>query len=419
MAVAHVSGAAALVRAHFPGATHQQIIKRILDGVDPLPSLVGKTATGGRLNLFKALGGPVALPEISIAATDATAAETGTDPAAFTLTRTGATTAPLTVLYTVAGTATNGVDYGALVGTAIIPAGSATAILAVQPFDDAQFEGIETVVITVAPSSVYSVGASANASISIADNDSPPLPTVNVAVTDGNAAERDADTATFTVARTGTMTDALNVSFALSGSAGNGVDYPTIPAMVTIPAGASSAAVVVTPIDDMIVEGDETVLLTLVAKRGYELGSVRTASATIVDNDRPQEEAPPDTNVSIKTLSSYAVEFGRPRGEFKISRQGGSKAAALIVKLAINGTATPEKDYERLPETVTIPAGKKSVRVTVAPVRDRNRERAETVEVSVLAAAGYSPGGSAKATVYIVDDDWLWEFLKDLWRKEK
>src|SRR4051812_2718433 len=65
MAVAHVSGAAALVKAQFPGDDHKTIIKRIIDSVDPLPSLQGKTSTGGRLNLFKALGGTIAPPVVA------------------------------------------------------------------------------------------------------------------------------------------------------------------------------------------------------------------------------------------------------------------------------------------------------------------------------------------------------------------
>jgi len=55
MAAATVSGATALLRAYYPNDTHRQIIQRMLNGVDPLPSLAGKTITGGRLNLAKAL----------------------------------------------------------------------------------------------------------------------------------------------------------------------------------------------------------------------------------------------------------------------------------------------------------------------------------------------------------------------------
>lgn len=56
-----VSGACALLLAKYPTETHQQIIARVLNGVDPLPSLAGKCVTGGRLNLRKALSPSVFL----------------------------------------------------------------------------------------------------------------------------------------------------------------------------------------------------------------------------------------------------------------------------------------------------------------------------------------------------------------------
>ena len=56
-AAPHVSGVAALVLAQNPGMTVAQLKDRILTTVDPLPSLAGKTVTGGRLNAFRALGG--------------------------------------------------------------------------------------------------------------------------------------------------------------------------------------------------------------------------------------------------------------------------------------------------------------------------------------------------------------------------
>ena len=54
-ATPYVAGACALLLAEYPGESHQQIINRLLSATDPLPSLAGKCATGGRLNLRKAL----------------------------------------------------------------------------------------------------------------------------------------------------------------------------------------------------------------------------------------------------------------------------------------------------------------------------------------------------------------------------
>ncbi len=51
-----VSGAAALMRAHFPSASASEIAARMIATVDPLPSLRGRCVSEGRLNLALALG---------------------------------------------------------------------------------------------------------------------------------------------------------------------------------------------------------------------------------------------------------------------------------------------------------------------------------------------------------------------------
>ncbi len=67
MATPHVSGVAALVLAKTPGLTTAQVKSTILNNTDPLPSLSGKTVTGGRLNAAKAVGAPLT-PTFTIAA---------------------------------------------------------------------------------------------------------------------------------------------------------------------------------------------------------------------------------------------------------------------------------------------------------------------------------------------------------------
>ena len=52
----------------FPSDTYQQIIARLLNSADPLPSLAGKCVTGGRLNLANALRESIQLRALGIAA---------------------------------------------------------------------------------------------------------------------------------------------------------------------------------------------------------------------------------------------------------------------------------------------------------------------------------------------------------------
>jgi hypothetical protein len=71
----------------------------------------------------------------------------------------------------------------------------------------------------------------------------------------------------------------------LSGTATPGTDYAAAGTSVVIPAGASSAVVNITVLDDAAAEGDETVIATINASPGYIIGAAGSATMTIADND--------------------------------------------------------------------------------------------------------------------------------------
>jgi hypothetical protein len=71
--------------------------------------------------------------------------------------RTGSTSASLTVNYTVGGTAVSGTDYTALPGTVTIPAGSSSATIAVNPLYNSAATINRTVTLTLADSANYTV----------------------------------------------------------------------------------------------------------------------------------------------------------------------------------------------------------------------------------------------------------------------
>ncbi len=120
---------------------------------------------------YKGSGGPAG-PSVSVSAADPSAAEPA-DAGQLTFTRSGATTSALTVFYSVGGTAAGGADYASIGTSVTIGSGSASASVAVTPIDDAQAEGSETVIVTVSPNASYSIDAG-SATVTIADNDSPP-----------------------------------------------------------------------------------------------------------------------------------------------------------------------------------------------------------------------------------------------------
>src|SRR5215813_3834083 len=125
----------------------------------------------------------------------------------------------------------------------------------------------------------------------------PEVPIVHILATDPCASETGQDTATFTVFRTGPTNAPLTVHYRVDGTAINGVDYAPLSGSVTIPACASSAPITVTPVDDMLVEGGETVAILLqqplVLPPPYIVCWPSFAIGHIEDNDYPPTNHPP------------------------------------------------------------------------------------------------------------------------------
>ncbi len=222
------------------------------------------------------------LPAVSIAATDASAAETGSDPGVFTISRTGSTSSSLNVSLTRSGTATNGTDYTSISGSASfslsIPSGSASATITIVPADDSVNEGNETLTLTIGTSAELSPEA---ATVTITDND---RSTVTITATDPLASETAGNTGTFTLTRSAPTTASLTVSLSRSGTATNATDYAAIATSIVFSAGQSERTITVTPVDDLITEGNETVLLQVTGST-YNIGGTGFAEVTIQDND--------------------------------------------------------------------------------------------------------------------------------------
>ena len=112
-----------------------------------------------------------ALPTVTLTTTTPNASENLTN-GVITVSRTGSTTAPLTVNYTVGGTATPGADYVALSGSATIPAGASSVTIDIVPIDDLIVESSETVIVSLSLSATYNLGAQTGGTVTINDNDS-------------------------------------------------------------------------------------------------------------------------------------------------------------------------------------------------------------------------------------------------------
>lgn len=231
----------------------------------------------------------VARPRVSIAVTDANAAEANRDPGVFTVSRATAATTPVTVRYTVTGTATSGADFNALSGTVDIPANQTSATITITPIDDTAVESNETIIVTLSANAAYELGTTTSGTVTLTSNDvAAPLPEVAIVATDAQAAEQARDQAVFTFKRRGgDLTRPLTIAYGVSGTATNGTDYGRLSGTVTIPANQTQVTLPVVPVDDAAVESSETVILTLSTSSTYSIATAyRTATASIADNDR-------------------------------------------------------------------------------------------------------------------------------------
>lgn len=112
-------------------------------------------------------------------------------------------------------------------------------------------------------------------------------PVVNITATDATATESGDDTGIFRITRTGSTVGPLNVNYVVATGAGQAAsaDYtPTLTGVVTIPAGQSFVDITIMPVNDNLVEGNETVTLTLGDTGSYDVGPNKTATITIADN---------------------------------------------------------------------------------------------------------------------------------------
>lgn len=108
-------------------------------------------------------------PLVQLIATDPTASETG-KPAKLLFSRPlAATNAPLAVPYQLSGTASNGVDFAALPGSVVFPAGVSATSVVVSAISDTLPEGDKTLTVSLAAGAGYGVGAFSNATVQILD----------------------------------------------------------------------------------------------------------------------------------------------------------------------------------------------------------------------------------------------------------
>jgi hypothetical protein len=275
------------------------------------------TATTGSDGTFSIDAVPV--PEVSVTLADSTAAEEGPDTATFTFTRTEDPANPLTVTYTLTGTAINGADYETNELTVTFGANETTATVTITPIDDAIAELHETVVLTISPGPGYLAGFPASAATGIADNE-PDI--ISITALDATAYERlPQDTITFRVDRLGETNSELFVVYEPNaGTAVHQLDFiggdgqPLSGTVLLLP-GQLSQTITVAPIDDLDLGGNITVgIMILPGVDPYTPGTPDTAFGTIVDNELPPGVVLFSDDLDTDNSANWTVRFGANNG---------------------------------------------------------------------------------------------------------
>ena len=138
-------------------------------------------------------------------------------------------------------------------------------------------------------------------------------PAISISATVTDAFEFGALPGALAISRVGGTNMDLTVTYVIGGTASNGVDFSLISNSITIPAGTASATVMIVPLTDNAVDGDETVVLTLSGTSTYNLSAPVSAAVTIHDTPfNTWRLAEFGTNASNSAISG---DFADPDGD--------------------------------------------------------------------------------------------------------
>ncbi|QYM80330.1 hypothetical protein K0B96_06870 [Horticoccus luteus] len=333
------------------------------------------------------LGAVAPLPNISVTATVPTTTVASASPAVFTLTRNGDVSAPLSVSYTIGGTAAASADYAPLAGHATFAAGSSQTTVEVIPANGTP----GSVALTLAPTARYTISDLNSAEVSIAPvetQSSEAADTTHVQVSllaTATSTATGGTTGVFTFTRAGSTDQPLTISYVVAGSATAGIDYETLPGSVTFAAGRANISVNVVP------RGDHggTVKLTLLTGSTYEPATPSSATVTI---------APPALPTITIAATKASVQSGSGATGLLTFTRTGPVTKSLSVNYSVSGTAVAGRDYTALSGTAAFAAGATTATVTITPTNVGSG----TVIVSVTSTSTYNAGSTASGSVTLL-----------------
>jgi hypothetical protein len=218
-------------------------------------------------------------PMVTVIASDASASENGDNSGVFTLERRGNWAHPLSVTYSLGGSAVNGTDY-ALLGTAAqFAAGQRQVNIQIQPFADSIIEPEEAVELILVADTGYRIGSPDRAAVMIKDLES----VVSIEVLEPLAAIDPLSSGLLLVKRTGQTSTSLFVQLTIGGRAANGSDYQYISSYLSFAAGQTVVPIEIIPLSGAVLDGGaEVVDVSVKPDSTYALGDVSFGRITLI-----------------------------------------------------------------------------------------------------------------------------------------
>jgi len=312
-----------------------------------------------------------------------------------TVQRTDDTSTEVGVDYATAdGTATNGLKYTAVSGTLAFGAGETNKAIVVPILNEGFVEGTKSFrVILSNPTGGALLGARTNVPVSITDND--------VGIQFQFAAYSVAENAgavLIGVVRGDDGTIPVTVDFATSNlTATSGLDYSGATNTLTFAPQERFKLILFAILNDGLKEVNKTFRVTLSNPVGATLGSQKTATVTIVDNDQGFQF----------DLANYYVDEDGGAVRIAVRRGSDDTNSSVTVDFATTDlTATNGLDYTGLTNTLSFASGEQVKMVAVPILNDGVKEATENFRLTLSNPTGGSVlGFQTTTTVSIRDND--------------
>jgi hypothetical protein len=333
----------------------------------------------------------VAVPFVQFAAADSTVIEGSADAGMGLVLLSAPQPAPVRVNWRVTGGTAGSLDYAPGSGVLEFAPGETAKPIPLTVLDDALVESSETVVLAIeGPSSPVVTGARLVHTVTIRDNDDR-----IVTVTATGRAGEDGSAGAFAVKRQSvSVAQALTVNLAVGGTAQPGIDVTAVPSTVTIPAGAAEFVFSVAGLDDVLVDPDEFLRVSVLPSVNYVVGSAVSADLPVDDDER---------GVWLRSSDPRGAEPGK-NAVLTLERTG-PVDTAVTVPLVVTGTAVAGEDYATLPAGVGFAAGQRHAEVEVRILNDDVAEPREESLVALGTADGFVAGPERAVLISIADDD--------------